>query len=58
VSDVVAAEFADFDDGPANVVEVVEPEVLDVPNSAPPKTTGTSSQTPNNRKSRRRRGSR
>ena len=59
VSDVVAAEFADFDDGPANVVEVVEPEVLDVPDSAPPKTTGTSGRTPNNnRKSRRRRGSR
>ena len=38
VSEAVAAEFADFDDGPANVVEVIEPEIMDVPNSAPPKT--------------------
>jgi len=37
VSEAVAAEFADFDDGPAKVVEVIEPEIMDVPNSAPAK---------------------
>jgi len=46
VSDAVAAEFADFDDGPANVVEVVTPEIVDVPDAPPSKTPQ------NNRKSR------
>ena len=53
VSDAVAAEFADFDDGPANVVEVVTPEIMDVPNSAPPKSNDDRPQ--NSRKSRRKR---
>ena len=33
VNDAVAAEFADFDDGPANVVEVVTPEIVDTPDA-------------------------
>ena len=53
VSDAVAAEFADFDDGPANVVEVVTPEIMDVPNSAPPKSNDGRPQ--NSRKSRKKR---
>ena len=35
VNDAVAAEFADFDDGPANVVEVVTPEIVDTPDAPP-----------------------
>ena len=59
VSEVVAAEFADFDDGPAKVIDIVEPEILDIPDSAPPKVNdNNSNNTNNNRKSRRRRGSR
>ena len=46
VNDAVAAEFADFDDGPANVVEVVTPEIVDTPDAPPSKTPQ------NNRKSR------
>ena len=53
VSDAVAAEFADFDDGPANVVEVVTPEIMDAPNSAPPKSNDGRPQ--NSRKSRKKR---